>query len=678
MSDRRVITVGNSSLELVTQGSRFLGLGAVRIGDTLVRSGRLPLSPFTQSYAGHELDHLELVDVIETESEIRIGARAVFRPLPVKLMRDHSFDPIHDSTDWDADAPSGEGRLDLVLRPATDEFNGVEFEGFSYHYEYESEAVPLFWILDRASWELDGDITGAAVYSQSSCSAPVCTFGAETAWSTEGIIHWQDDSAKANPVMTHNLPRWASHQAFDFQFKGNATLLGVYERVDLIRSMLAREPGKAELKTFDKHIFDQTGSYATSPKRILLNNQAKTLTGQQNLWTWVFDEVADRARAEFGLKEESLMMRLGQNYWVNWTLDSYYKDLIPAAKAIGIKYLFTDNVNRSDYTEYNGYPENWSNMCGGHEYEPSPKVGGPEGLKRFVSDCAEMGVTPYSWTNNDQSVLCPNYIQHGDWFVRMEDARLKYGGAYTNGFGIWSAANPEARQYWVNCLKKTRQETGLKGYLFDSFYNLGFMPVNYDDCQPRTHWREMLLAFKELQDADVHFMIESFGPFGEVQHGCPSSYSPDNLFACYKIGLGSGYTTIPTGQEKARHEPWPADVYFRILAHMSRPDHPLFYDGVRIDKLFTEEHKQALAAYHACQPHMARRYLQEDGQSVIWHDSKNERATIWSFADQDARLPGTVTDLATGQALPRAETYRLAAGQVYVVTRAEALPVAPR
>ena len=39
--------------------------------------------------------------------------------------------------------------------------------------------------------------------------------------------------------MTHNLPRWASHQAFDFQFKGDRTLLGVFERVELIRSVLA-------------------------------------------------------------------------------------------------------------------------------------------------------------------------------------------------------------------------------------------------------------------------------------------------------------------------------------------------------------------------------------------------------------------------------------------------------
>jgi hypothetical protein len=39
------------------------------------------------------------------------------------------------------------------------------------------------------------------------------------------------EQGNESPVMTHNLPRWASHGAFDFQFKGDRTLIGVFERV---------------------------------------------------------------------------------------------------------------------------------------------------------------------------------------------------------------------------------------------------------------------------------------------------------------------------------------------------------------------------------------------------------------------------------------------------------------
>ncbi len=113
-----------------------------------------------------------------------------------------------------------------------------------------------------------------------------------------------------NQVMTHNLPRWASHQAFDYQYKGDRTLVGVWERVDLIRSVLRRDAGKPELKVFDKYIFDETRTHRTPAKVILLNCEPRTVVGQQNLWTWMLQEVHDRARAEFGLHEEPLRAKI--------------------------------------------------------------------------------------------------------------------------------------------------------------------------------------------------------------------------------------------------------------------------------------------------------------------------------------------------------------------------------
>ena len=47
-----------------------------------------------------------------------------------------------------------------------------------------------------ASWELDGDITGATAYSQSSCSPPVAHFARDTAWTTEGVLYFLVDEAR--------------------------------------------------------------------------------------------------------------------------------------------------------------------------------------------------------------------------------------------------------------------------------------------------------------------------------------------------------------------------------------------------------------------------------------------------------------------------------------------------
>ncbi len=673
--NRKSLSLGNCSFELLSDSDKYLGIGEIRIGDTRVRSGRLPIHVQTQSFTGVALSKLLLEGVKTDATSIRVRCKAYFTPLDVKLMRDHSFDPIHDTQDWDVPCSGGAGTLDLVIEPARDAFGGVDFSGFSYRYEYSSTDVPLFYLLDKASWELDGDITGATVVSQSSCSAPVTTFEKDTRWSTEGLIHWDDSNSKSNPVMTHNLPRWASHQAFDFQFKGDKTLLGVFARVDLIRSIQQREPGKRELKTFDKFIFDQTLEYKTSAKAILLNTRPKSLVDQKNIWTWAIQEIHDRARGEYGLREELPLPRVSQNYWDNFTIDTYRKDLLPAALNIGAKSLFIDNMNKSAATENSPHPENKWNMCCGHEYEVAPKLGGPEMLSKFVADCKDAGIQIYAWTNNGQALSSPmNHWYKPEtqpWYVRMECTRIKYGGAYTNAFSIWSFKQEGARRYWADSLKKIKAQTGLDGYLFDSFYNLGFMPVNYANLEPATQWKQILESFKELQDAGVKFLIESFGPFGQVQHGCPKSYNIDNLFACYKVGLGTGYTTIPTGNDCAPKHASEAHVLYYVLAHMTDPGIPLFIGKTRVDEVWTTAHKQALADYNANHTEMRRRILQEDDNGVIWHNTDRTRATLWNFVDRTAALPGKIIDQTAGQELPASKTYALKACHTYTITETD-------
>jgi hypothetical protein len=321
-------------------------------------------------------------------------------------------------------------------------------------------------------------------------------------------------------------------------------------------------------------------------------------------------------------------------------------------------------------TEHTPSEDHYWNMCCGHEYEIAPRLGGPEKVKAFTDYCAEHGIRACSWTNNDQSYGSPiNFSERDEkgWFVKMEDCRLKYGGAYTNVFTILDFKCEAAIRYWIDCLKKNKDVAGLDAYLFDSFYNLGFMPVNYSNKNPTTQWRELVQGLKELQDYGVSFLIESLGPFGQPQHGVPTSYNLENIFACYKIGMGSGYTTIPTGEALARVPTDQVSVLYRILAHMTDPGLQLFIDKVRIDKVWTEAHKQALADYNHNREKMKRRFLQEDGLSVLWHDAAGKRATLWNFAAREVALPGKITDLSTGKELPPAKEYSLEPLHTYAI-----------
>jgi hypothetical protein len=656
--------------EVLSEGDRFVGLGRVWIGAALVRSGRLPLRCFSQSFGGQELAGLRLLKVEAGSAEVRIRLEALFRRLPVKVMRDHSFDPIHEMGDWDRDTIAGKGRLDLVLRPARDTFNGAPFEGFAYHWEYRSRDVPLYWIMDMASWELDGDIDGATVYSQSSCSAPVQTFDKANAWSTEGILFFLIEAGNENPVMTHNLPRWAGHGAFDYQFKGDRTLIGVFERVDLIRSVLVRDAGRPELKCFDKHVFDQSCRQATAAKKILLNAAPKTTVGQQNLWTWVYDEVDRRALAEFGMQATPTIPLLAVNFWEQFTVDSYYKDLLPAAVNLGVKQVFVDNLKKSAMTERAPLPGvfNW-NMCCGHEYEISDKLGGVKRVRAFIDECAQHGIRVLSWTNNDQALSSPinkaERAQAGDWwYVLLEDTRQKYGGAYMGCMSVLDFAEPAARTYFVDSHIKIHRETG-SDFFFDSFYNLGFMPVNYRHMAPRTMWRGLLQAFKRMQDAGIRLTIESFGPWGQPIHGHSSGYNMDTIFACYRVGMGNDYSTVPGTQALKDINPKGADGLYYQLAHRACLSLPLEVDGKRVDRVWGAPFRQALADYHAVLPRLGRRVLQEDGLGVLWEARKGRQKALFNFQPRRLALPGRVLDVTAGEVLPPGKVYRLKACHTY-------------
>lgn len=646
--ERKNVKLGKCEFEILYNGKDYLGIGNISIDNIKIRSGNLPIIFYTQTFTGYELAKIEFLGIEQKLNEIIIRLKPYFRPLPVKIMKDHSLDPIHDTSDWNIEnLINGESFFNVIIRTCEEEFEGYKFEGFSYSYEYKSKFIPLFYILDKASWEINGDIEGVTVISQSSCSTPIITFKKDTEWTTEGIIFFEDSASKFNNVMTHNLPRWASHQAFDFQFKDNITLIGVFEYVQLIRSLLKREKNKKELKTFDKHIFDQTYEYRTSPKKIMINKKSKTFTEQKNLWTWILDEVHERARKEFGLKEEPLIPRLSHNYWDNFVIDDYRKDLVPAAYNLGFKSIFVDNLFKSAMTEGSPHYEFHWNMCCAHEFEPAPKLGGVERLKRFIDDCKMLGIRVYAWNNCTQALSSPlNRLERDErnWFIKMEDTRTKYGGAYSTVMSFLNLKNEEARNYWVNSLKRVKDLTGLDAYLLDSFYNAEFMPVNYSGLNPKTQWRELLIAMKELQDYGISFLIESFGPFGSPQHGCPKSYGErKNIFACYKMTVGLGYTTIPSGTEMEFKEE--AEIIYYFFAHIASPSFPLFLNNQRIDKLWTEKHKSALRDYNKNYLFMKKRFLQEDDRGVIWHDGKGERIILWNFEEREIKIDGEIFDL---------------------------------
>lgn len=604
--NRERIRVGQCECEVLTAGDSFLGLGRIWIGDMLVRSGRLPLLPASQSFLGLETAGFRLLAVEETPAGIAIRLSVGFRRALLRQATDYHLERVYDTADWDGSQAGVESSLTLHLAPATDTLGGLVLAGFRYWWDYAGPQS-LFWLMDRASWEIDGDIRGATAWSQCLCAPPVITFADDTAWTTEELIPEADCKPGTNPVISQFWPRWMGHQSFDYQFKAGATLVGLFDGVGLIRSAQRREPGAAELKTFDRHIFNESARCATTPKSILLNVAPRTAAAERDLWSAVYDETNRRAREEIGAHEIPASTCLSWNFWKGHTFDSYRTDLLPAAANCGVESIFIDNVNRSNATEGAA-----GNQCQSHDYQVAEKLGGPDLLKRLVSDGRAAGVRVYSWTSTAQSPDSPLFKQHRGtpgWFVKMEDGRQVFGGTHSTEFQFQNLAHEPARRNWVEGLLKTRDLTGLDGYFFDMAMNVSFAPISYEGLHPSTQWRETLSAIKALQDGGVELdgLCPPFVRPGQMYD--PSCGTPESLFLNYRMVVAFPGRPLRL---------WTPAEMFRVFAYGSIPALHLFYDKARIDTIFTDEHRRILREFRECRPLMRVRKLSEDDTTVTW------------------------------------------------------------
>jgi len=283
-------------------------------------------------------------------------------------------------------------------------------------------------------------------------------------------------------------------------------------------------------------------------------------------------------------------------------------------------------------------------------------------LKALVDDAKRHGIEVYSWTSTAQSPNSPIFREKRNqpgWFVRMEDGRQVFGGTHSTDFQFLSLAHEEPRKYWIDSLKKIKDDTGVTGYFWDMATNVSYIPVDYLDMQPRTMWRESLSAAKELQDAGIT-LDGLCGPFVRPGPGGNGSYSSwDKLFLSYHL-------LFSPQDDKTL---WTPQEMYRIFAHGSVPMLNLFYNGTRIDTLFTDEHRRVMREFRTLAGMLKTRVLRDDGAAVEWPQD-NGSLLICNLVDRRGEFRGGVRDLTSSIDLPRAidHRYQLLAGHTYQVT----------
>jgi hypothetical protein len=646
------LSIGSVEIELLHQGELFLGLGEITIDGQVVRNNSLPMRPYMATHFGIEFDRfvIEQVESLGVDGVI-LHTRALGIGLNVPALQDHSLDPVWSIRPWN-ERVLAEIQVDWILKADTREISGRTWTGFSYSIAFKAENEELYYVMDRATWELGGEAVGVTLLRQQMGGDPIVTVAADTRYSTAANIPFP-----LNPVMTHDCPRWASEQGFDYQYRGDVALIGLFAECSLIRTIVARDPGDEQIRHFDKHIFDQTAAGQTITKFIGIAMVGDD-TDHLNAWTQVFDADQDNVLGQFGMERTYARTTLSHNFWNNFNCDSYLEDLIPAAAALGFQQIFIDPYWENDMTSNReGILPDFAtgNMCCPHEYEVAKVLGGIEGYKRVAEIARAQGVELISWIGSHQSQNSPYLRKHPVEVIKGPDGRHTYGSGYDAIYGM-DISSPFGTMFRDNILRG-QQATTVSGYLYDSFYNFGWMPINFHTPDPNkptdphqgklcahTMWRQLAEIMAYWQQSGVHMLIESLGPWGQPQHGVQGNYRAAGGAMAYQCAVNIGYSVIPTPDTSTGKEEVGPEFYFRLLAHKAPSTLSLWVndaDGkrARIDQVASPLLRAANLAYRAVQPRMHTRTILHDDAGVKWQDRQGNLSVIYTFKPGQIALP---------------------------------------
>lgn len=683
------IQVGDASLHLEVAGDLLRSLGSIEVRGTALRNPANRFLPWFDSYAGDIFRDFTLRK-IERRGEATV-IHTVAQSDPDVLFqerRDSSGDLCLRDTTWDAAPATGDFRI--VLEPAKATLDGRAFTGLRYWFEYDAAGpnpVPIHRLADRQTWEVGGSLDpklNLHVVCRNLFDLPVKRLTAEEGYSTVGLQHHIG-------VMPGNLwARWSLLPAFDMQYGSAGALVAWFDRVSLIRTAIESKPGENWIRCIDLHGFTQATSIRTNPKTVLFCPDKLDDVDAMNLWTRAYDQEHQKACTQFGVREQlPPSVTFGENVWQNFRFESTYENVVNVAGEFGADFAFIDPVwehgealrktvheliptEKFKGTALEKYA--FANMCCTFDFEVAETHGGEAELKKLVQRAAAKGVKVISW-------MAIHYHPH----TKLgEDPKLRTGknGIFAakesghhpdTGYAghCWTANlnGPIAKKIHDQILGVC-QRTGLAGFLWDSFSNLGWWQVDYSDGTMRPQFDHMASLWADLVNAGLYIQPEAVVSFsnasccglhgGNVYAGELLGYSYNTVISLHytdpvdKVG-GDQLNRVLTGER-------PIELLFECLAHKRVPGFE--FHRVPREKWSAERAaaiKGLIRDYKKVRGWMQRRTVLKGGAGVRW-DSDKGSSVFYSFKQQAPAWKGE------WKTLGGASVTALEPNQVYLVS----------
>jgi len=635
------LNVGDAALELLVLEDEFRGVGSVRISGTAIRNPVTRLIPWIDSYEGEVFRRFKYLDTQQSGQQTRLRLRALSDPDAVfRERRDSSGDLTFRNSNWDS--PPKEASFTIVLEAAREKIDGRPFTGFRYWYEYECTDIPIHRILDRQTWEIGGNLDDVHLVCRNWLTPPRLQIARETTFSTVGLNEWVG-------LLPGNMwGRWTLLPGFDMQYGRSGILISKFDRVSLIRTVIESNAGEDCIRHLDLHYFEQSLKASTNPKTILFCPDVLDHTDALNLWTTLQDQDSHMSRAAFGIKEEEPpAISIFENHWVDFKFKTSYENLLSVGEELGVDYVFIDPVWEHDeamrQTVMSLIPEAdreenillkkymWSNMCATYDFEVAQILGGESELKALCDRAAKKGLKVLTW-------MAAHYHPHT---LLQRDASLKGTGKAGIYAAKESGAHPDTG-YPAHCwpvnlngpmLEKIRgqilgvcERTGLKGFLWDSFCNLGWWQIDYSTGSMRPQYDRMGALYASLANSGLYILPEAIVSFSN--HSCcglhgGNVYAGDLLGYSYNSSIHlaadssgvMGDLRIIKGEE-------PVETLFRCIAHRRVPNMELQkIPREQWDDRAVTQIKRLFSSYKKVRHAMQHRTVLKDDIGVLWEST---------------------------------------------------------
>jgi hypothetical protein len=368
------------------------------------------------------------------------------------------------------------------------------------------------------------------------------------------------------------------------------------------------------------------------------------------------------------------------NVWRGIDLNKSYEHVVDVAAEFGADHVFIDPIweHQEAYkatldalipapakkTEPILKKFAHQNMCVTLDFEVARVYGGEPALKALCDRARRKGVNILSWMathySPNSALKDQKKLGHGanGIFAAKESGRHPDTGYPAS---CWPAnLNAPIFDRIRRQLLGVCQRTGLKGFLWDSYCNLGWWQVDYSAGDMRPQFDKMAALYAELTRAGLCLLPEALVTFSN--NSCIGLHAGD-VYAGDRLGYSYNTTiSCPERLDEILTGQAPVDWLFQCLAHKRVP-HFGFHKIPRAKwhAPSVAAIKDALALYKAHRDRMHRRTVLKDGRGVLWEDRQGNRL-LFSFRKQS--FTGTGIDVGTG----RKVTGALLPNRVYSIT----------